>query len=84
MQMCVYFFTFIDFSTISKGKCLRHVFCGGMDAFALLYFAKFGVTCALDRRLWIWIWMENFISTARLGLTGSHCPGQLSTPLAQN
>jgi len=42
---------------------------GGMDALALLYFAKIYwlyVLCPHDRRLWIWIWIANFISTASL------------------
>jgi len=27
---------------------------------------KFGATCRRNKRLWIWIWMGNFISTASL------------------
>jgi len=41
MQMCVYVFTFTNFSTISRKKYLRHVLGKyRIDVFALLYFAK--------------------------------------------
>jgi len=39
-----------------------------MNTIALMYFAKIGAAYTQARRLWIWIWMGNFISTASLAV----------------
>ena len=39
---------------------------GKIDVFVLLYLAKIRGYMYAGKRLWIWIWMGNFISTASL------------------